>query len=173
MLNKDRILQGTAYKAISSAYNIMKENVTEEAVEKFYNKVYKYSASEIIDNSEFLFEESTKSLDLYQNILESNCLPFYRYPEELEKLTAFIESNKDSITDLDKYNNILNLLTEKVNTTKDLYVIENMVIMDSENPSYEMESVDLFTDILYKAKTDKDMDYTNMIESVGKSMTDH
>lgn len=172
MLNRDRILQGTAYKAISAAYNTMKESVVEEAVDIFFNTVSKYSASEILDNSEFLFEESTKSLDLYKNILESNCVPFYRYPEELEKLTEFVESHNE-LVNKEKYENILNYLTEKTKSTKDLYVLETMVIMDSENPSYEMESVDLFCDVLYKATSDKDISYMNMIESVGETLTDH
>ena len=173
MLNRDRILQGTAYKKISSAYKNMKENVIENAVETFYKIVSECSASEIMDNSEFIFAESGKSLDLYQNILESNCLPFYRYPEELEKLSSYVESNKDTITDLDKYNNILGILTEKVKDTLDLYVIETMTMMESSDPLKECDAINLYTDVLYKSKTNYNIDDRNLLESVASCMTDY
>ena len=176
MINKDKILEGTVFKRISSAHKIMMEHTIDDAEEVFYTKVSELSASEILESSDFIFDEPTKSMDLYESVIKSDCIPYHRYKEELEKVSHFIESHpemSDGTKIDDRFYELRDYLTEKVKETHCLHVLETKIMNESEDPLTLYENVDLFTDILYKAKKDKENDYFSMLESVANYIPDY
>lgn len=154
ILNNDRILNGTPEKRLIQTYDKMKSNYTEESANEFFESYVTESLSFILDNSSKIFSEPYVGYGFYKDIITECAIPPMRYTEELEKVSSYIKEAAKmgaSHTQIEMYEELKDVLTEKVESVKNTAIISNY--------SYERgarEYVEAVYDAVYESERNED-----------------
>lgn len=146
-LDYNAILFGNPVKKLIAKHAELQESFSEDLA-KDYSKIYmEQPLSFLLENSRYIFSEPMYGLDYYKEKISDKttyleCAP--AYPEELEKVEAFVEAygKKMSPEQKTKYDELVTLLQEKVEGSNS---IRMMLEYESTHPTTEISPVVFFT----------------------------
>lgn len=160
-LNKDKIFNHSYRKTLIREYENLKSDYTKMNALKYKAMYESMPLSSILENSRYIFSEPMKGLEFYTNIVESHAIPFNQITSEFDKVHTYVKENYNKMSDTQKamYENTLNILENRVNSTRvSINLYDNMM----ENT----ESVSDYYDALYEYKMNNDEDAFNFITTL-------
>lgn len=170
ILDNEEILYSNPNKAIPIRFESLKENFSEDTAKVYSESYCNEKLSTILENSRYIFAEPFYGFGFYKNIVESALLPYDKYESELNKVNIFIEENgKDmSKKQLSNFEELSNILTEKVKNTENLNKLMHLALERNAN-DYITEICDMY----YSYEKTNDADNYNMInESLYEDISD-
>ena len=164
-VNKEAILNSTLKKRLIRGYDSLKKDYTQENAFAYKNLYENAELSEILEYSEYIFKEPYYGYNFYKTIMETAKIPPYKYTEELEKVSMYMESNETNMGDTQKsmYQTLVNALESMCEKESGRIRMSHFI---TENKIMEESAISDFYDAIYQNDTNK---AESMLESMNDS----
>lgn len=136
LINYNAILTGNPTKHLMIAYESLKNNCTDDELQKYKALYESQPLSFLLENSRYIFAEPHAGYNFYLEHVLNNpkAFMFTNYETEYDKVSSYLESYKDKMSDEQRmmYESLLNTIDEKKNKSTNIaWLLEHTFEKDS------------------------------------------
>ena len=148
-IDVNKIITGTPSKLLSSEYDILKANYTNEGIARYTEVYKKLSFHELIDNIIYVIREPQNGLVFFDSLIENYMMcAFNQLDSLLDTFGNFMDENRSKMPDgqLAKYERVYGRLKELYDNTRGTRVYAQYIA-----ESIDSEFEDRLSDNMYKS----------------------